>query len=336
MPEYKKGDIILEVKDLVSAFRTEKALLKAVDGVSFAVKKGETLGIVGESGCGKSVTALSILRLLPKPAGEYPAGEILYKGTDILKLPADEMHTIRGNHISMIFQEPMTALNPVYTVGRQLAETFELHQPHMNKNDIREASIEILKKVGIPSPEKRILDYSHQLSGGMRQRVMIAIALSCKPDILIADEPTTALDVTIQAQILELMKELQEEQGMAMIFITHDLGVIAQLCHDVAVMYAGKIVEQAPVEELFDNTAHPYTMGLLSSIPRLENKKKSRLRTIEGMVPGILDYPTGCRFQARCPEKIEKCINNDPNATNLAPDHQVRCFLREPGPVGKK
>jgi oligopeptide/dipeptide ABC transporter ATP-binding protein len=293
--------IILDIKNLVAAFRTESGLLRAVDGVSFSLRRNSTLGIVGESGCGKSVTALSIMRLLPKPAGQYLEGEILYEGTDILKLPSDRLHKIRGNRISMIFQEPMTALNPVQTIGRQLAEVYELHHPEIGKPGILRASIEILNKVGIPAPETVIKAYSHQISGGMRQRVMIAMALITKPDILIADEPTTALDVTIQAQILSLIEGLQRETGMSVIFITHALGVIAEICDDVVVMYAGKVAEKATVFELFKNPQHPYTQGLLASIPRLETERKSRLSIIKGMVPALDEMPRGCRFQNRCP-----------------------------------
>jgi oligopeptide/dipeptide ABC transporter ATP-binding protein len=321
-----KADTILEVNDLVSAFQTEAGLLRAVDGASFTLKKNTTLGIVGESGCGKTVTALSIMRLLPKPTGQYLNGEILYKGKDILKLQPDELHNIRGNNISMIFQEPMTALNPVHTTGRQLAETYELHFPKMSKAEILKESIGMLRKVGISDPEQKISEYPHQLSGGMRQRVMIAMALSCKPDILIADEPTTALDVTIQAQILELMKDLQRETRMSMIFITHNLGVIAQICDEVLVMYAGKIVERAPVKKLFKDPAHPYTIGLFASIPLLETKRKSKLSIIKGMVPAIADYPSGCRFQNRCPEVFSKCINNNPGETCISKDHYASCF----------
>lgn len=318
--------IILEVKDLVAAFQTESGLMRAADGLSFNLKTNSTLGIVGESGCGKTVTALSVMRLLPKPSGQYLNGEILFNGKDILKLHPDELHNIRGNNISMIFQEPMTALNPVHTIGRQMAETFILHSPEMNKNDILNQSIELLKKVGISDPEKKISEYPHQLSGGMRQRVMIAMALSLKPAILIADEPTTALDVTIQAQILELIRELQKESGMSMIFITHNLGVIAQICDDVLVMYAGKIVERAPVIKLFTEPAHPYTKGLFASIPKLENKRKSLLETIPGIVPAISEYPKGCRFQNRCPEVFERCINDYPEEVHISEEHYASCF----------
>jgi len=298
---------ILQVKNLVTTFDTEAGRICAVDDVSFEVKKGKILGIVGESGCGKSVTSLSIIRLLPKPAGFIESGQILFYGTDITRAEPKKMHQIRGSHISMIFQEPMTALNPVHKIGRQIGEVFKLHYSGINKDKIQEKSIKILERVGIPDSEKRMGEYPHQLSGGMRQRVMIAIALACKPDILIADEPTTALDVTIQAQILELMKDLQRETGMSIIFITHDLGVIAEMCDDVVVMYAGKVVETAPVKELFKNPRHPYTKGLLSSILRLDTPRKIKLNVIEGMVPSLYDLPVGCRFRNRCPEAQVIC-----------------------------
>jgi oligopeptide/dipeptide ABC transporter ATP-binding protein len=322
---------ILEVKDLVAAFQTEAGLLRAVDGVSFNLRPNATLGIVGESGCGKTVTALSVMRLLPKPSGQYLKGEIFFKDEDILKLSPDELHSIRGNNISMIFQEPMTALNPVHSIGKQMAETFSLHNPGMSKSDILKESIELLKKVGISDPEQKINEYPHQLSGGMRQRVMIAMALSLKPAILIADEPTTALDVTIQAQILELIKELQKESGMSMIFITHNLGVIAQICDDVLVMYAGKIVERAPVQKLFYEPAHPYTKGLFASIPKLDTERKSKLATISGIVPGISEYPKGCRFRNRCPEAFERCINESPEEVCISEEHYASCFKLNQG-----
>ncbi len=324
-----KENIILEVKNLVSAFNTEAGLLRAVDDISFSLKKNSTLGIVGESGCGKTVTALSIMRLLPKPSGRYLNGEIIYKGKDILKLSSDDLHNIRGKNISMIFQEPMTALNPVHTIGRQMAEIYELHFYEMSKRDILENCVGMLRRVGIPDPEKKINDYPHQLSGGMRQRAMIAMALSSKPDILIADEPTTALDVTIQAQILELIENLQKETGMSLIYITHDLGVIAEICDEVLVMYAGKIVERAPVEAIFTEPGHPYTKGLLASIPRLESRKKAKLPVIEGYVPAISEYPKGCRFQNRCPEKFERCIEQNPDEIRLSDNHYAACFRLE-------
>ena len=321
-------EMILSVEDLVTAFDTEAGLIHAVEGVSFNVKRGQTLGLVGESGCGKSVTALSIMRLLPQPVGKIVRGRILFEGKDILSLSAEEMHHIRGFGISMIFQEPMTALNPVHRIGDQIREVFQLHYPEMNKNGIRDQSIEMLEKVGIPEPVRRMEEYPHQLSGGMRQRVMIAMALSGKPDILIADEPTTALDVTIQAQILDLMKALQQETGMAVIFITHALGVIAEVCGEVLVMYAGTVAERASAVELFKNPKHPYTMGLLSSIPRLEGLRKTHLNTIRGMVPSLYDLPDGCRFQNRCPYVMPGCQIEPPALRAVGDeDHVVSCYL---------
>jgi len=315
---------ILEVKDLVTSFQTDAGKAVAVDGVSFSVPAGKTLGIVGESGCGKSVTALSMMRLLPKPSGNIDNGSIMYNGSDITKMVPDELYKIRGNHISMIFQEPMTALNPVHKIRSQLGETYKLHNREMSKDQVHQACIEMMTKVGIPSPEARLDDYPHQLSGGMRQRVMIAIALACKPDILIADEPTTALDVTIQAQILELMKELQTETGMAIVFITHDLGVIAEICDEVMVMYGGRVAEKANVLDLFGNPRHPYTKGLLQSIPRLESPRKKPLATIEGMVPSLFDMPQGCRFQNRCPHAGPGCEKVQQRLT-IKDGHDVYC-----------
>jgi oligopeptide/dipeptide ABC transporter ATP-binding protein len=323
----QENGTILSIKNLVVAFQSESGLLRAVDGVSFSLKQGSTLGIVGESGCGKSVTALSIMRLLPKPSGQYLDGEILFKEIDILKLPAERLHHIRGNRISMIFQEPMTALNPVQTIGRQMAEVYELHHPEIGKTGILKETLEALNKVGIPAPETVIKSYPHQISGGMRQRVMIAMALAIKPDILIADEPTTALDVTIQAQILSLIRGLQDETGMSVIFITHDLGVIAEICKDVVVMYAGRVAEMATALELFENPRHPYTKGLLESIPRLENRPKTRLNVIKGMVPELDKFPKGCRFENRCPQVMDICRLTPPPITEVGTDHFVSCYL---------
>lgn len=322
---------VLEVKNLVTKFKTDGGVITAVDGISFSVEKGRTLGIVGESGCGKSVTSLSVMRLIPSPPGEIASGEILFNGSDLLKLPISEMRKIRGNKISMIFQEPMTSLNPVFTIGDQIREAILLHQ-HVNKTQANEKVVEMLKLVGIPSPEKRVEDYPHQLSGGMRQRVMIAMALSCNPAVLIADEPTTALDVTIQAQILDLMKKLSKELGMAMMLITHDLGVIAETADDVIVMYAGKVVEQGPVKEIFSNPKHPYTRGLLSSIPTFvasslnEGKVRPRLETIPGIVPSLLELPKGCRFQTRCPFATEECKAAEPELRSIGPSHDIACI----------
>ena len=267
------------------------------------------------------------MRLLPQPAGKILDGQILYRGTDIVRMAPEDMRTLRGRHISMIFQEPMTALNPVQRIGRQIGEVFQLHDGTLDETQIRDKSIEMLARVGIPDPERRIREYSHQISGGMRQRVMIAMALAVQPDILIADEPTTALDVTIQAQILDLMKQLQQENGMAMIFITHDLGVIADICDDVVVMYAGTVVESAPVIELFQNPRHPYTRGLLESIPRLETPRKIPLPIIRGMVPALDDLPPGCRFQNRCPIAIPICESTPPALTPVGNQHEARCYL---------
>lgn len=326
-PEVFSGDdnAVLHVKNLETAFHSEAGTFKVVDDVSFQLQQGKTLGIVGESGCGKSVTALSIMRLLPKPAGVILGGEILYRGNDIVRIPQEDMRSIRGRHISMIFQEPMTALNPVHRIGHQIAEVFQLHAPGLNESDIRRRSIEMLARVGIPDPERRMEEYSHHISGGMRQRVMIAMSLAVQPDILIADEPTTALDVTIQAQILDLMKTLQNENGMAMMFITHDLGVIADISDDVVVMYAGTVVESAPVRELFRNPAHPYTRGLLESIPRLETPRKIHLSVISGMVPSPGELLTGCRFRNRCDLSEPICEKIAPPLISVGNNHMARC-----------
>jgi peptide/nickel transport system ATP-binding protein len=289
---------ILEVDQLITSFETERGLLRAVDQVSFTVPKGKTVGIVGESGCGKSVTAMSIVRLLPQPAGKILGGSILFKGHDLVHATEREMQKIRGGEIGVIFQEPMTALNPVHRIGKQITEVFRLHTK-LSKKDAWDAGIEMLKSVRIPAPEKRMMDYPHQLSGGMRQRVVIAMALACKPSLLIADEPTTALDVTVQAQILDLMNRLQAEMEMSTILITHDLGVIAETCDEVVVMYAGRVVEKAPAKELFQQPLHAYTRGLLASIPTLETPSKSILNTIPGMVASLGDHAHGCRFCQR-------------------------------------
>ncbi len=318
---------LLEVRHLATEFDTEQGVARALDDISFRLEAGETLGIVGESGCGKSVTSLSIMRLLPKPAGRIVGGEVIFDGQDLLQLSPDAMHGIRGNRIAMIFQEPMTALNPVYRVGHQLEEALLLHKPELDERQRRDACIGMLEKVGIPAPERRLKEYPHQLSGGMRQRVMIAMALLCDPDILIADEPTTALDVTIQAQILQLLRDLQRENGMSIIFITHDFGVIAEICDRVVVMYGGRIIEQAEILELFDHPLHPYTRGLLQAIPKLDTEPKSLLKTIPGMVPSLLDFPPGCRFQNRCEFAEPRCREETPPL--LGEDHQVRCFRAE-------
>jgi oligopeptide/dipeptide ABC transporter ATP-binding protein len=299
---------ILDVAGLTTVFRTDAGIARAVDGVSFSIGEGETLGLVGESGCGKSVTSLSILRLIPQPPGEILRGStVRFRGRELLSLPERDMRKVRGNDIAMIFQEPMTSLNPVFTVGEQIAEAVRLHR-RASRQEARERAIEMLRLVGIPAPDRRAKDYPHQLSGGQRQRVMIAMALCCDPELLIADEPTTALDVTIQAQILDLLVELRERLGMALLLITHDLGVVAQVCDRVAVMYAGRIVEQAPVERIFQDPRHPYTQGLLRAIPQL-GRNADRLVTIPGQVPSALAWPTGCRFRLRCPFAWDRCLD---------------------------
>ena len=318
------NEVLLEVKGLHTEFHTERGIAPAVDNVSFQVARGKTLGIVGESGSGKSVTSLSIMRLLQEPAGRITAGEILFQGRDLTKLTQKEMQGIRGAHISMIFQEPMTALNPVYTIGTQIAEVFIIHQK-MKKKEAREKAIEMLRLVGIPSPETRVDNYPHQLSGGMRQRVVIAIALACNPDLLIADEPTTARDVTLQAQVLELMQKLQKELGTSLIMITHDLGIISEMADDVVVMYCGQVVESGPMAQVFEHMLHPYTEGLMNSIPRMDDDKEE-LNTIEGMVPSLYELPTGCRFHTRCPYAREGCRTVAPELVEVQPGHCARCL----------
>lgn len=318
---------LLEVKNLKTYFYTESGVAQAVDSVDFEIYPGETLGVVGESGCGKSVTSLSIMRLIPEPPGKIVEGEIFFKGQDLIKLNEKEMRDIRGNEISMIFQEPMTSLNPVFTIGDQISETIILHKKVSKKEAMRQ-SVEMLQKVGIPLPEQRVHEYPHQLSGGMRQRVMIAMALSCNPELLIADEPTTALDVTIQAQILDLMNGLKSNLDMSIMMITHDLGVIAEVCDRVAVMYAGKVVEYTDVKTLFNNPRHPYTWGLMNSIPRLEEEVE-RLTAIPGIVPSALNFPEGCRYNTRCPMAQERCFKEEPALTEVEDGHQARCFYSD-------
>jgi len=330
MKESNQQEVVLDVQGLKTSFATEGGEVRAVDDVSFQVRKGRTLGIVGESGCGKSVTSLSIMRLIPTPPGRIAGGRIVYGGRDILSISNEEMRRLRGDEISMIFQEPMTSLNPVFTIGNQICEAIELHQG-LSASQARAKAIEMLKLVGIPAAEERIDEYPHQLSGGMRQRVMIAMALSCTPNVLIADEPTTALDVTIQAQILDLLRELQKKLGMAIILITHDLGVVAEMADEVAVMYAGRIVEQGAVRDIFKNPRHPYTRGLLNSIPTLAHDptgkpRKKRLETIPGIVPNLLELPQGCRFQARCTWVGEDCRKAEPELRPVSSGHQVRCI----------
>ncbi|WP_394136127.1 ABC transporter ATP-binding protein [Aliivibrio fischeri] len=322
-------NIVLSVENLVTEFQTDDGTVRVLDGVSFQVPKSKTIGIVGESGCGKSVTSMSIMGLLPKPYGNVVSGRILYGDTDLIQLSPDKLYEMRGNRISMIFQDPMTALNPVHTIGKQINEVLELHRTDLNKKQRLAYSLEMLEKVGIPSPESRLHEYPHNLSGGMRQRVMIAIALACEPDILICDEPTTALDVTIQAQILELMKKLQDETGMSIIFITHDLGVVAEICDEVVVMYAGRVAEQAGIFELFDNPKHPYTQGLMASMPSLHLKPKTELDTIPGTVPSLNEMPSGCRFSTRCKYKQDKCDVEVPVMNQVGVLHQVSCHFSE-------
>lgn len=321
---------LLEIKNLVTGFETESGLLKAVDGVSFTVPKGSCVGIVGESGCGKSVTAMSIVRLLPQPMGKILDGEILFQGRDLVQAKETDMHGIRGRHIGVIFQEPMTALNPVHSIGRQIGESLMLHRG-LNAREARDAAIQLLQRVRIPAPEQRVDEFPHQLSGGMRQRVMIAMALACKPKILIADEPTTALDVTIQAQILKLMNDLKREMGTSILFITHDLGVIHEMADEVAVMYCGQIVEKAPARTIFhDGTySHPYTEGLMTSIPQLNTPKGEKLDAIPGSVPNPLYLPQGCKFAPRCKYCTQKCQEAEPTLHEVEPGHVVRCFYPE-------
>lgn len=317
----------MTVDGLQTHFFTEEGVVRAVDGVTLSVRPGEMLGLVGESGCGKTVTALSILRLVPDPPGRIVGGTISFEGRDLVRLPEEEIRKIRGCAISMIFQEPMTSLNPVFTVGEQVAEGIRHHEK-VSRREAWDQAVEVLKRVKIPDPARRAREYPHQLSGGMRQRVMIAIALALSPKLLIADEPTTALDVTIQAQILELLLGLQEEMKMAVMLITHDLGVIAETADRVVVMYAGRVVEEASVKELFDNPLHPYTQGLMESLPRLETgKARQRLRAIPGLVPNLLQLPTGCKFAPRCPKVVEQCWPTEPELREIRPGHSARCIL---------
>ena len=317
---------LLRVENLQTHFHTRDGIVRAVDGVSFEVNAGETLAIVGESGCGKSVTSMSILRLLPMPPARIAGGRVEFDGRNLLDLTEPEMRKVRGNAISMIFQEPMTSLNPVLTIGRQISEALELHL-HMSRDRAYERSAELLKMVGIPEAEARLNDYPHQFSGGMRQRAMIAMALACNPQLLIADEPTTALDVTIQAQIIELVKRLRDEIGMAIIWITHDLGVVAGLADRVQVMYAGYVVEEAVVREVYANPRHPYTLGLLQSIPRVDELRKEKLQPIEGLPPDLIDLPAGCPFEARCAYALDKCRSDLPHLEPVSPGHRIACWV---------
>ncbi len=327
-----KNAHLLEVKDLKTHFYTFEGVARAVNGVSYHIDKGEALGIVGESGCGKSVTASSVMRIVPEPPGKIEGGSILFDNMDLVKLSQKEMRKIRGGRIAMIFQEPMTSLNPVFTIGNQISEMFTLHKG-MGKKEALDASIDMLERVQIPAPDKRVHEYPHQLSGGMRQRAMIAMALACEPEILIADEPTTALDVTVQAQILDLMLKLKEDTGTAIQMITHDLGVIAEMSDRIVVMYAGKVVEEAGTVELFTNTLHPYTTGLLQSIPLLGGRSagvQQELNEIKGTVPSLYAVPTGCAFRDRCAHAMKICEEQEPELTDVGGDHAVRCWLHIP------
>ena len=313
---------LLSVKNLATQFRTQDGVVKAVDGISYDLEEGETLGLVGESGCGKSVSAMSLMRLIPNPPGRIVSGEVIFEGEDLLKLNESEMRKIRGSRITMVFQEPMTSLNPVLTIERQMSETLMLHL-NMDKHQARDRAAELLDLVGIPDGVNRLGDYPHQFSGGMRQRVMIAMAMSCNPRLLIADEPTTALDVTIQAQILEIMQGLTKQFGTALIIITHNLGVVARYADKVNVMYAGKIIEQGTAKEIYANPSHPYTLGLLKSVPRLDEPRKTRLDPIEGMPPDLINLPLGCSFRDRCQFAIDKCASEVPPLMPAESDHHV-------------
>ena len=318
--------VLLDVRGLYTQFFTKDGIVKAVNGITYSLNEGETLAIVGESGCGKSVGVMSLTRLIPSPPGKVVAGEVIFDGRDLLKLDPDELRQIRGNRIAMIFQDPMTSLNPVLTIGYQISEALILHLG-MNKEQARKRSVELLELVGIPGAANRLDDYPHQFSGGMRQRVMIAMGLSCNPQLLIADEPTTALDVTIQAQIVDLVQRLKDEIGMAVIWITHDLGVVAGMAERVIVMYAGFIVEEASVRDLYDNPRHPYTLGLLGSLPRLDEDKPVRLKSIEGFPPDLVALPKGCPFAARCDYKIAKCETENPPMEPVGPAHRAACWV---------
>ncbi|MBI5296173.1 MAG: ABC transporter ATP-binding protein [Chloroflexi bacterium] len=319
-------DLLLDVQGLETTFKTPDGVVHAVNGVSFTLKEGETLGVVGESGCGKSVTMHSMLRLIPTPPGKIVAGKAMFFGQDLLQMSSEEIRHVRGGQIGMIFQDPMTSLNPVLTIGKQLEEPLLLHVG-MSKKQAEERAAELLGMVGIPNAKDRLKDYPHQYSGGMRQRVMIAMALSCSPQILIADEPTTALDVTIQAQITDLVKRLRDEIGMSIIWITHDLGVVAGLAHRVVVMYGGFIIEESPVKDLYANPTHPYTIGLLGSLPRVDETERTRLFSIEGAPPVLYQKPTACPFAPRCKWAMERCWNENPMLEPVAPEHRVACWV---------
>jgi peptide/nickel transport system ATP-binding protein/oligopeptide transport system ATP-binding protein len=320
----RMSDALLRIEDLRTVFRSSNGDIAAVDGVTLDVPRGKTLGIVGESGCGKSMLSLSVMRLVPQP-GRIAQGSVMLDGRDLAALSPAEMRGVRGSDIAMIFQEPMTSLNPVHSVGDQLTEAMRAHDPKASDAELRDRAIEALRRVRIPSPERRFAEYPHQLSGGMRQRVMIAMALSCKPRLLIADEPTTALDVTVQAQILDLLRDLQQETGMSVILITHDLGVVAEMADEVAVMYAGRVVERGTAKDIFEDPQHPYTIGLLGSIPRIE-EDRDRLLSIDGSVPPPFAFPSGCRFNPRCPFAIRACTEIDPPLRELSPGHRAACI----------
>ncbi len=320
------ADVILDVRNLKTYFNTDDGIVKAVDGVSFSLAKGETLGLVGESGCGKSVTSLSIMRLIPSPPGRIMDGGVTLDGQDVLALPESELRKLRGGRISMIFQDPMTCLNPFLRISTQLVEAIRLHQG-LKKREARQKAVEMLHMVGIPKPEKRINAYPHQFSGGMRQRVMIAMALSCNPEILIADEPTTALDVTIQAQILEIIKDLSQRLNTAVILITHDLGVVSGMCDRICVMYAGRIVERGVTDVIFADPKHPYTQGLIRSVPRMDKDEKERLFSIKGTPPNLIDMPECCPFHPRCEKAMDVCKTKYPPATDFGAEHAAHCWL---------
>ncbi len=325
-----KNQTLLKIEDLSTFFYTNRGVVKAVDGIDLEIGKGETLGLVGESGCGKSVTALSIMHLIQEPPGKIVNGRILFNGRDLIRLSREEMRHIRGNRISMIFQEPMTSLNPAFQVGDQIAEVLQIHE-NLPRRAAWNRAVELLSKVGIPDPEQRVREYPYQMSGGMRQRIMIAMALACNPDMIIADEPTTALDVTIQAQILDLMNDLKSDFNTSILLITHDLGVVAEMSQWIAVMYAGKIVEYTDVVELFSHPGHPYTVGLMASIPNIEAPvpEDRVLQTIPGVVPSLLDLPPGCTFQDRCNRAFAACLKEDPPLFDSGSGHKVRCWLHE-------
>jgi oligopeptide/dipeptide ABC transporter ATP-binding protein len=319
---------LLEVKDLRTHFFTAAGVVKAVDGVSYTIEEGETLGLVGESGCGKSVSAFSIMRLIPNPPGKTVGGEVIFGGQDLLKVSDTEIRRVRGKQIAMVYQEPMTSLNPVLSIGRQLTETLELHL-HMSKADARREAVRRLEQVGIPDPERRLRQFPHHFSGGMLQRVMIAMALSCNPKLIIADEPTTALDVTIQAQVLDLMKNLSKEYGVSLLIITHNLGVVARYADRVNIMYAGKIIERGAAQDIYRKPGHPYTIGLLNSVPRLDLPRTDKLDPVEGQPPDLLQLPAGCAFRERCQFATERCAVETPTLRSLAPGHVSACFMAE-------